>query len=70
MSGPKLRKQCVTVSDSTVLVTCYQQLEPNTVRDDDTKLKLVGHAFTTVCVMTSVDKQSTTVNGSNSRSRV
>ena len=41
MSGPRLRKQCVAVPDSTVLVTCYQQ-----VKDTD-ELELVGHAFAT-----------------------
>jgi hypothetical protein len=47
MSGSKLRKQCVAVPNSTVLVTCYHQ--PNMALHPDTgERKLVGHVFATV----------------------
>ena len=45
MSGAKLRKQCVAVPDSTVLVVCYQ---PTQGHHESGGLELVGHAFATV----------------------
>jgi len=46
MSGARLRKQCVAVPGSTVLITCYQQ--PNLALHDAGNAKLVGHVFATV----------------------
>ena len=45
MSGAKLRKQCMAVPDSTVLVVCYQ---PTQGHHESGRLGLVGHAFATV----------------------
>ena len=45
MSGAKLRKQCVAVPNSTVLVVCYQ---PTQGHHESGGLELVGHAFATV----------------------
>ena len=45
MSGAKLRKQCVAVPDSTVLVVCYQ---PTQSHHECGRLELVGIAFVTV----------------------
>ena len=48
MSGAKLHKQCVAVSDSTALVVCYQ---PTQGHHESGGLELVGHAFATVSCM-------------------
>lgn len=45
MTGSRLRKQCVAVPDSTVLVVCYER---NMDTHDVSQLELVGHTFVTV----------------------
>jgi hypothetical protein len=45
MSGARLRKQCVAVPNSTVVVVCYQ---PTQGHHESDGLELVGHAFATV----------------------
>lgn len=45
MSGLRLRKQCVSIPEKTVLVACYQT---PIVANQQHRRKLVGHAFATV----------------------